>query len=397
MNKKISLGAAITFALIIAAAVFSITMVYSRIETNKILNDIEGRKMLYTKFSEIDDKVNQKYYGDIDRKMREDSIARGYMQGLDDPYAKYYTAEEYALLSDTDLQDKASIGIDVRPSADGYLEITKVQLDSPAYTAGIRENSLIVEIDDVNVTSDNNEELAHKVTGSEGSKLTLMVRKDGNDQYYDLTLRILEDQTVTWKILDNTDIGYIRITSFDNNTSNQFNRALQEIQQAEGKFLIFDVRSNSSTDLGTAPRILDRLVPAGVLISTVNRNGEVQELEFSDANELNLPMVVLVNGQTAGMSEMFAQVLKDYGKAKIVGTTTAGRGVMLDTVRLSDGSALEFTVGLYQSPSGVTLDGEGIKPDFDVSITGVEDQDWEKLTPESDTQLIKAQEVVSAS
>ena len=397
MNKKISLGAAIAFALLVAAAIFSVTMVYSYYNVNQILGSLQQREQEYAKFSEIDREVRENYYGEIQEKELQDSIAEGYVKGIGDPHAEYYSAEEYSLVLAEKDENVGSIGTKQKINSEGYIEITEVYEESPASNADIKPGSLIVEIDGEPVSATNSEQKIVTIEGPEGSQIKIVVREDGNDQDHELVRRVVVVPTFQWEMLENTHIAYARFTGFDSNTANQFTRGLKEIQEAGSKGIVFDLRDLATFDLGSSTRILDRIVPAGPLISKVYKDGTIQELETSDTAQLVMPMVVLTNGGTAGTQEIFTQVLKDYGKAKSVGSATAGKGISLEIRRLSDGSAVELTSALYQSPSGKTFDGEGVQPDYEVLLSGMEESQWIELSKSDDPQLAKAIEVVSAS
>lgn len=398
MNIKISLGAAIAFALVVAAAVFSITMDYAETKTNENLSALHEREAFYEKFSEVERKVRDSYYGEINEAAVLDATARGFLQGVDSS-SVYYTAEEYLEMVEDETEDIATVGITAKRGAEGYLEITDVVVDSPAYISGIRENDLIIEMDGQTVSSENNSQLISGLDGPEGTKLTLTTRTQGEDRYHDLTRRIIETPTVSWRMEPETTTAYIRISAFDKNTGNQFTRALTTVQDEGATGLVLDLRGNTSTSFSSGIRVLNRIVPSGPLLNTVDKGGNIQELAYSDNMELTLPIAVIVNGETSGAAEMFAQVLVDYDKANTVGTTTAGHGVQTEIIRLSDGSAIELTVALYQSPvTQTTFHGEGLHPDYDVSIAGLDQEsDWVKLAAEQDTQLQRALEVVSTA
>lgn len=398
MNKKVSLGAAVTFALIVAAAVFSLTMMFANEHVNRKLTDLQSRELEYSKFSEINRVVRQYYYGEIKESDLRDSTSEGFMKGIGDPYAKYYTAEEYAVIQQGDVELSASIGTAQRVNSEGYIEITDVFYGSPADVAKIKPGSLIVTLDDVAISADNAEQKMAELFGPEGSQITLTVRYDGEEQYHDIIRRVVNPPTVKWEMLEDSTVGYVHILSFDKDTSNQFNRALKDLEINGADRLIIDVRGTESHDdiTTSATRMLDRLVPAGLMVSELDKEGNTKELAFSDSNALNWPAAVIVNSQTAGVPEIFAQVLSDFGAARVVGTATAGKGVSLDTKRLSDGSAIRFTTAVYQTPSGKSFDGTGVFPDYEVSAQ-VDDKDWEKMSKENDPQLLKALDIVNAS
>lgn len=397
MNKKISLGAAVAFALIVATAVFSLTMVFSQKLTNEALVSLQAREVEYDKFSAIEREVRLRYYGEIDEQKLQDSIAKGFLGGIGDVHAQYYTAEEFAKISAENINDTANLGMVVQPSADGYLEVVEVYNESPAEIANIKVGSLIYEINGQAVSSENAEQKMKELNGPEGSQISIRVRYEGEENGHDLFRRVVVVPTVYWEMIEDTTIAYVRIVDFQESTANQFSRALKEMQDKGASSIIFDVRSNENYEIENAYRILDRLVPAGPLVFAKYNNGKAQEMQTSDSTEITWPMAVVVNSKTAGTGEVFAQVLKDYNKSSTVGTITAGMGVRLETVPMPDGSAIKLTVAKYETPSGVSFDGEGITPDFDVAIAGVEDDQWQHISKEMDTQLAKAIEVVSSA
>jgi carboxyl-terminal processing protease len=194
------------------------------------------------------------------------------------------------------------------------------------------------------------------------------------------------------RVIAAENVGYISIRQFNANTPDQFARELRRVLAEGVDSLIFDVRDNPGTSYEAAARILDRLVPEGALYSATYSDGTVNVVGISDANETPLPMTALVNAGTLEAAELFAQDLKDFGKAGIVGSATGGKGVLLDRLKLSDGSAIDLTVAEINTASGYTYNGVGVKPDFDVPMT----DPWTSLDENTDAQLKKAIEVVVA-
>ncbi|MFV0400935.1 MAG: S41 family peptidase [Oscillospiraceae bacterium] len=399
MNKKVSLGAALAFALMIAVVVFVATMSYSTSEYNSLFPALTTRQKTYQKLSDIEQTVRQNYYGagTINQTELDNSLARGYVAGINDPHAIYYTAEEYARIEQESRITPAGIGAVLSPQSNGFLLVQEVYPDSPAQLSGITAGSEIIRVDDVALNTSNNYEMLASITGTSGSQVTLVVRKDGEEQTLELTRQEVVVPTVHAEMLSNSKIGYIWIKDFDANTSNQFNRELKTLQDAGAQALIFDLRGTSGEDMRSAVRIMDRIVPEGPLFVTEYSDGSVMDIETSDATELTLPMVTITNKNTSGAAELFVQVLKDYNKAKSVGTVTAGMGVRQDIVKLSDGSAVKLSVAMYKtSRGGVIFDKIGIVPDFEVAMTsGVED--WTAISREQDPQFAKAYELVATS
>ncbi len=390
MNKKISLGAAIAFMLIVATATFSMTMVYANRAFNEKVNALKDREVMFEKFSEIDRQVRGNFYGTIDPVLLMDSVAKGYVSGLGDPYSQYIDAKTYEKMLRDSEGNIVGIGAVIRSGANGYLEVEQVYTDSPAQAAGIESGDLIIKVDETDVTPENSGAMLEAIRGEPGTKISLVVRKGTEDIVLEpMTRRAVIIPTVSSRMLEGMNVGYIIIQEFGDNTSDQFNRELQKMMDAGAKSIIIDLRDNPGGNIRWAARILDKLLPAGLLASTTDRTGKVEPLFTSDANEIALPIVVITNANTASAAELFAQALKDFGKGRVVGAVTAGKGVIQEPIRLSDGSAVKLTIAQLNPPSGETFNKIGVKPDYEVSQEG----DWKGLDDTSDAQLKKALEV----
>lgn len=394
MNRKVSLGAAIAFMFVVSAMVFSATMIFAQNNFNQKSADLEQRREMYAKFSELDRAVRGNYSRTINETVLMDSVAQGYIKGIGDRYGAYLSAEEVKRLAQNKEGEDVGIGAVLEISPEGYLLVTEVYPDSPAQVAEITAGDLIVKIDDTDLTPDNVEYFFNAIQGAAGTKVSLVVRKGAEDVIVpDLTRRVVAVPSVYSRLIAETSAGYISIRQFNENTADQFNREFNKMIDAGATCLIFDVRDNKGGWMNSAVRILDKLVPEGVIYSLTYRDGTTEVGATSDANEIALPMVVIANGGTASAAELFAADLRDFGKASIIGQTTFGKGVMLDRIRLSDGSVVDLTVALFNPASGVNFDGTGIKPDYEVQPV---DADWTKLDETLDPQLKKALEVVLA-
>lgn len=393
MNKKISLGAAVAFMLIIAAATFSVTMILARTRFNSSMTDLTKSKEMYEKYAEIDRSVREKYYYEIDETLLMDSVARGYLTGIGDKYAMYISADEYKKLTQSKEGEDVGIGAVLSASPDGYLLVGEVYPDSPAQVAGIVAGDLIVKLEEDDITRENQEQILASIQGPQGSTLTVVVRHGAEDTIIPLTRRAVPVPSVVSRINAETGVAYILFKEFNDNTPDQFSRELKKVIEAGADSLIFDVRDNKGGSLSSVSRILDRLMPVGVIYSATYKDGRTEVIATSDANSINLPMVVLHNAGTASAAELFVQDLKDLNNAKSVGVATMGKGVMQGMIKLSDGSAIELTTALFNPSSGVNFNGVGIKPDYDVVLEG----DWSGMDESTDLQLKKAIEVVLAA
>ncbi|MGI5894346.1 MAG: S41 family peptidase [Candidatus Merdivicinus sp.] len=394
MNKKISLGAAICFMAIVAAITFTITMTYSKNIFNTKIANVDERADLYEKIAEIDQIVRNNALEDIDEETLTDSIADGYMAGLNDNYAYYMDPDEYKNYQMDNKGELIGIGITVTMDESGYILVKEVTPESPAELAGILPGDLIVKIDDTDVLSVGYQEATSLVRGEEGTKVNVTVRRDQEEVTMEVTRKLIETSSVSSRMIGEN--GYIKITGFDASTPDDFKAAVTDLQNQGATGLIFDVRSNPGGLLDGVAKVLDYLLPEGDIVSVTNNKGENEVLYTSDANCVDMPMVVLVDGNTASAAELFSAALRDYHKAELVGVNTFGKGIMQTAYSLSDGSAINLTTHYYNPPSGINFHGVGLKPDYEVNLTPDQQLNLANLSEEEDTQLQKAIAVVDA-
>ncbi len=396
MGKKITLGTAITLIIIAIAITISLTMVLALRNFNEKVSSITERENMFAKFTEIDNYVRQNR-GDIDEEKLMDSVAKGYLSGIDDPYALYMSAEAYSAYVAASSQTVAGVGISASMDSDGYMLVGKVYEGSTAASAGILPGDLIIKVDDINLSADTYADAEALLIGEAGTKVTLKVRRNGEDTEMEITRRVLTPTNVATIAFDNH--YYIRVDNFTESTPDQFSKAVEKAISAGAQYLVFDVRSVSSGLISSAATILERLVGSGDMLYVEYNDGSKETLYTSNSRETNIPMVVLVNEGTSGAAEFFAAGLRDFGKAKIVGTQTAGVGSMQKTYKLDDGSAIQLTIGKYYLANSETAwEGVGINPDHAVSLGYVADfSNLSTIDPSIDTQLAKAIEVVSAA
>ena len=396
MGKKITLGTAITLIIIAIAITISLTMVLALRNFNEKVSSITERENMFAKFTEIDNYVRQNR-GDIDEEELMDSVAKGYLSGIDDPYALYMSAEAYSAYVAASSQTVAGVGISASMDSDGYMLVGKVYEGSTAASAGILPGDLIIKVDDINLSADTYADAEALLIGEAGTKVTLKVRRNGEDTEMEITRRVLTPTNVATIAFDNH--YYIRVDNFTENTPDQFSKAVEKAISAGAQYLVFDVRSVSSGLISSAATILDRLVGSGDMLYVEYNDGSKETLYTSNSRETDIPMVVLVNEGTSGAAEFFAAGLRDFGKAKIVGTQTAGVGSLQKIYKLDDGSAIQLTIGKYYlSNSKTAWEGVGITPDHAVALGYVADfSNLSTIDPSIDTQLAKAVEVVSAA
>lgn len=394
MNKKVSLGVTIALVTIAIAITFSITMSVSMGIFNNKVYGIREREKNYTKIAEIDAAVRQNYAGTIDEDLLMDGVAQGYLLGIGDTDGTYYSAAQYSELLAELNGTSVGIGVQVEQEQVSYLKVTSVDEKSPAAEAGIQVGNIIVAIDDTQLNTISYEESVKLLSGSAGSTVVITIRGETEDVKYSITRRQIEKQTVFTEILDGD--GYIRITEFDDVTIPQFEAALKDLTEKGVTGLIFDLRQCTKGSIYATTEVLDQLLPAGNIATAVDHNDKIIFNATSGPSEVTLPMTVLVNRNTASGGELFAQVLKEFGKAKVVGAQTQGKGTMQQIVELEDGSALSLTVGYFRTALGNSIDGVGVTPDFEVKLSTDQSKLYQAgtLALTDDPLVSKAKEVL---
>lgn len=373
MNKKISLGLALSLITVSIAVTFILTSFFSLQSFNAKVVDVNEKAKKYDALQSLDIYVRDTYYGEINESGLNDSILKGYVAGLGDKYSRYLTAEEYL----TELNDNSGsligLGLTLSEDSSGYIRINEIYANSPASDYGIEEGDLIISVDGMDVKEVGFQEAAEAMKGTEGSVIDLTIRRNGKDSDYTFTRRAIEVTTVESEMLGSY-IGYIKISSFKKNTPEQFIEALERLTTNGAKSLIFDLRDNVGGLSSALEECLDPLLPEGVVATAEYKDGHSETLIYSEASELNLPMTVIVNERTASAAELFAASLRDFGKASLVGAQTYGKGVMQTTTELKSGGAVVLTVAEYKTAYSDCYNGVGLIPDFQV-INETEDID----------------------
>ena len=397
MGKKISLGTSITLTLIAIAITFTLTMVFSLNYFNEKVSSITERENMFSKFTEIDNFVRNYHPENIDEDELMDSVAEGYLSGIDDKYAKYMNTEEYAAYLASLDTSVAGVGVSVSMDTDGYMLVNKVYDGSTASSAGIVSGDLIIKVDDINLTAETFAEAEALLIGDAGTKVTLTVRRDSEDTEMEITRRVITPSTISTTNFEN--YHYIRVDSFSEGTPDQFSKAVEKAITAGALALIVDVRSVSEGLTSSAADMVDKFAGSGDMLYVKYSGGEKEVLYTSNSRSTEIPVIVLINEGSSGASEFFAASLRDFGLAKIVGVQSAGFGSLQEIYRLDDGSAIKLTVGKYYlANSNLAWEGTGVTPDHVVTIDYTPDfTDISFLDPSMDLQLAKAIEVAASS
>lgn len=400
MSKKISLGVAATIAIIAMAVTFSLTMVVSMKMFNTTVSSVKNKERQYNKLSEIDRFVRAGEYFTIDEDTLNDRLAAGYMNGINDKYAVYYTAKEYSEKQSVEKGTLTGIGVAVvNDTSSGYARIIRLYDNSPAAEAGMQAGGFITAINDEstrNITS--TARLTSKLLGEEGTTTTITyLTPDRQEQQLNLVHSNYKTPSIYTRQMVADTCGYIRIDAFTSGTASEFKAAVDELLQQGANSLVFDLRDNTGENLNAALVAADYCVPSGEIAKQQDRDGNVTVLRMSDETEINVPIVCLVNGSTAGSAELFANALRKMAGATLVGTQTAGKGVVMsDAQSFSDGSAAYITVGLLLDNEDQTWNEEGLRPDIDAALSVDEQNAYYDYTLDTDPQISKAVNAATA-
>ena len=401
MSKKVSLGVAATVTLIAMAVTFSMTMTVSMNMFNNTVSSVKNKERMYNKLSEVDRYVRANEYFDINDDTLNDTIASGYMLGISDRYARYYSAKAYS--ERVGLANGRLMGIGVavvKDPSSGYARIIRVYDNTPATNVGLEVGGFITAIGDTSTRSmSDTAAMTSALLGEEGSTVNIKYLTPlREEQSFEITHANYTTPSIsTVRLMDN-GVGYLRIDSFTSGTAVEFRNAVNSLTNQGATSLIFDLRDNSGENLNAALVATDYCVPSGLIAQSQDKGGNVTDLRMSDENEITLPMVCLVNDSTASGAELFANALRKMAGSTIVGSTTAGKGVLLsDPQSLSDGSAVVITVGILLDNEGKNWNGTGLTPDVDASLTNDEQSSYYDFTVDNDPQITKAINAISGA
>lgn len=388
MNKQISESkaviAAVSSAVIAGGAVFSVCIYH--------FSDLRSKEKIIDEYFEVQDYIDNNYYEEVDGSKLLNYALKGLVSGLDDEYAAYMTPEEFEQSKINTSGSLTGIGITVSLENDSIIKIIQIAEDSPASKSDLQVGDILTKVDGIDVANLDYNNVVNMVRGEEGTDVTITIKRDEQEIEFTLTREKIDTKTVTYEMLDQ-NIAYIKIDSFKDTTVDQYEEALNNALEAEAKGIIFDLRNNGGGLLTSCSACLDPLLPEGDIATAEYKNGKTEVICKSDSKELNIPMVVLVNENTASAAELFASALRDFNKAELVGKNTFGKGIMQNTIALKNGGGLKITVATYKTAKSECYHKVGLAPDYDIDLP--EETDISKLDPQNDTQLKKAIELLS--
>lgn len=346
------------------------------------------------KLNLIDQTLKDFYFDDIDDGKVLDNIYKAYVNAYGDKYTVYYTADEYAKIQESSNGAYYGIGVVVRKNDDGTILVVEPYDGAPGKEAGMRKNDVIVTVNGESVADQDLNSVVAKIKGDEGTTVNIGIRRDGSDDIAELTVtrRKVEIKTVAYEMLDDS-VGLITISEFDKVTAQQFKEAYAQLETLGMKGLVIDIRSNPGGLLNVVVDMLDEILPDGLIVYTEDKYGNRQEYNGSNPDVIDVPLAVLVNGESASASEIFAGAVQDYGAGTIIGTQTFGKGIVQTIRRMSDGSAIKYTMAKYFTPKGQDIHGHGVTPDI-VEELSDEFNNLTEYDASKDNQLQKAIEVI---
>lgn len=339
--------------------------------------------------------VDNYYLDKVDQNAYADGIYKGFVSSLKDPYSTYYTEEEYNALIESSSGVYCGIGATVTQDIKtGIISIIKPFEKGPAYKVGILPGDIIYKVENEEVTGSDLSEVVSRMKGVAGTVVHISIMREGETGPLEFTItrQEIEVPTIEYKMLKDK-IGYIIISEFDEITVSQFIAAVDDLEASGMKGLVVDVRNNPGGLLDSVVKMLDRLLPKGLIVYTEDKNGKRVEEDAIDSKKLKVPLAVLINGNSASASEIFAGAVQDYKIGTIVGTTSFGKGIVQKVIPLSDGTAVKLTISKYYTPKGRNIHGTGIVPDVEVELK--DELKQQIIIPLSDdNQLQKAIKIV---
>lgn len=331
----------------------------------------------------------------IDEKKLKDSAIEGYVSGLGDKYTEYIPESEMKKFTEDIKGSFVGIGIYMVADEDTKKIVVYYPIpDSPAEKAGIKSGDIIVSVDGKQYSFEEFDTIADHIKGKEGTKVKLVIERDGKQLEFEITRKKIETNPITIKMFDN-NIGYLKLPSFDEGAANRFKEKLDELKSKGAKSLIIDLRNNGGGIVDESTDIADFFLDKGkTIISTKDNNGTEEKTQSKKQKSYDMPVIVLVNENTASASEILTGALRDNEVIKVVGTKTYGKGVIQTVIPLSDGSGLKITTAEYFTPNGTEINNKGIKPDIEVKLPDTVKSLY-SVKESDDTQLKRAIEELS--
>lgn len=389
MKHKEYTAGVLTGVLVVTLAVGGVKFVQQR-QYNGVLSDTSHVQ----KIEYLEKLIDQEYLGEVDNDEMAEGVYAGLVYGLGDVYSRYYTADEYAQETASTDGAYAGIGVSIQKNKNGGVQIAECYEGGPGAEAGLQTGDVITAINDTDVTDMELSDVVSMIRENKDKTIVLTVLRENEDSSREISVDVtdVELPSVSGEMIDEST-GYIQITQFTGVTPQQYKDTFAELKDKGMERLVIDLRDNPGGLLTSVCDILREILPEGLIVYTEDKYGNREEETCDGKNKLDMPLVVLVNENSASASEIFAGAVQDHGVGTIVGTTTYGKGVVQELRQLSDGSAVKLTVSNYYTPNGNSINKVGIKPDVEVKLASVL-LNKDEITHEEDNQLQKALNVI---
>lgn len=389
MKHKEYASGVLTGVLVVALAAGGVKFVQQR-QYNGVLSDSSHVQ----KIEYLEKMIDQEYLGEVDNAEMAEGIYAGLVYGLGDVYSRYYTADEYAQETASTDGAYAGIGVSIQKNKNGGVQIAECYEGGPGAEAGLQTGDVITAINDTDVTDMELSDVVSLIRENKDNTIVLTVFRENEEKSREISVDVtdVELPSVFGEMLDKKT-GYIQITQFTGVTLQQYKDMFAELKDKGMERLVIDLRDNPGGLLTSVCDILREILPEGLIVYTEDKYGNREEETCDGKHQLDMPLAVLVNENSASASEIFAGAVQDHEVGTIVGTTTYGKGVVQELRQLSDGSAVKLTVSNYYTPNGNSINKVGIKPDVEVKLAS-ELLNKDEITHEEDNQLQKALNVI---
>lgn len=389
MKHKEYAAGVLTGVLVVTLAVGGVKFVQQR-QYNGVLSDSSHVQ----KIEYLEKMIDQEYLGEVDNAEMAEGIYAGLVYGLGDVYSRYYTADEYAQETASTDGAYAGIGVSIQKNKNGGVQIAECYEGGPGAEAGLQTGDVITAINDTDVTDMELSDVVSLIRENKDNTIVLTVFRENEEKSREISVDVtdVELPSVFGEMLDKKT-GYIQITQFTGVTLQQYKDMFAELKDKGMERLVIDLRDNPGGLLTSVCDILREILPEGLIVYTEDKYGNREEETCDGKHQLDMPLAVLVNENSASASEIFAGAVQDHEVGTIVGTTTYGKGVVQELRQLSDGSAVKLTVSNYYTPNGNSINKVGIKPDVEVKLAS-ELLNKDEITHEEDNQLQKALDVI---
>ena len=389
MKHKEYAAGVLTGVLVVALAAGGVKFVQQRQYDGVLSDSSHVQKIEY-----LEKMIDQEYLGEVDNAEMAEGIYAGLVYGLGDVYSRYYTADEYAQETASTDGAYAGIGISIQKNKNGGVQIAECYEGGPGAEAGLQTGDVITAINDTDVTDMELSDVVSLIRENKDNTIVLTVFRENEEKSREISVDVMDVElpSVFGEMLDKKT-GYIQITQFTGVTPQQYKDMFAELKDKGMERLVIDLRDNPGGLLTSVCDILREILPEGLIVYTEDKYGNREEETCDGKHQLDMPLAVLVNENSASASEIFAGAVQDHEVGTIVGTTTYGKGVVQELRQLSDGSAVKLTVSNYYTPNGNSINKVGIKPDVEVKLAS-ELLNKDEITHEEDNQLHKALNVI---